>query len=167
MLAPSILRSPGTLPPASAANVGRMSNMPQMASLAVPAGILPGPPGDGRHAHAAFPGGALVAAQRRVHRPRRAAVVAGENDERPLGEAVFADSVQNSAHAPVHFLDPVRVDAVRRFARPFLARIDREMHGVVRQVEEEGRVLVRGDELHGLGRCRSRRAIAGRRAGRA
>jgi hypothetical protein len=39
-LARSILRSAGVLPPASTAKVGRMSNMPAIASLAVAAGIL-------------------------------------------------------------------------------------------------------------------------------
>ena len=42
MSAPSILRSAGSLPPARRANVGRMSNMPVIASVLRAGGNLPG-----------------------------------------------------------------------------------------------------------------------------
>ena len=66
-LARSILRSAGVLPPASTAKVGRMSNMPAIASLAVAAGILQAT-SDGGDTDAAFPRATFVAAQGRVLR---------------------------------------------------------------------------------------------------
>ena len=123
--------------------------MPVMASLAVPAGIFPG-----HHAIVGtrMPPSSVLPLWPRsgVHGARSAAVVAGENDQCAFGQTVVAHGVEHPPNAPVHFLDPVRVDAVRRFARPFLAGINREMHRVVRQIEKERRVLVLRDELHRL-----------------
>ena len=46
------------------------------------------------------------------------------------------------AHAPIHFLHPIAVKAVGGFPAKLLARMQRDMHRRVRQIEEERMVLV-------------------------
>ena len=109
---------------------------------AVPAGILPG--------HQAMVGSRMPPSHVLPLNPRNGAFTA--RGVPPLSEVKitsvfrssfeFAQRVEHLPDAPVHFLDPVAVDAVGRFARELLAGINREMHGGVRQVEEERLLLV-------------------------
>src|SRR5690606_36333657 len=82
-----------------------------------PGGDTAGPPGDGGHAHAPLVGAALAAAQRRGDAPLPAldepgAVVAGEDDERVLGEVFGAQRVEHAADGVIDLLDPVAVGPV-------------------------------------------------------
>ena len=77
-------------------------------------------------------------------------VVAAEQHQRPRVELQRAQRIQHPRGAPIHFLDPVAVAAVVRFALKCLARMDRHVDGGVRKIEEEGAILVGHNELHRL-----------------
>jgi hypothetical protein len=117
-----------------------------------------GPAHEAGHANAAFPHGGLVMEERRVAAVALAAVVAGENDERVVGEAVFLQFGQNHAHTEVDALDHGLVNGAaamvhrlfgdhRRFWRVW--RLKRGVDGQMRHIKEEGLGLVIADELHG------------------
>ncbi len=92
----------------------------------------------------------VVAPQRAVHGPGCATVIAREDDEGLLRKAVPPQGVEHFAHAPVHLLDPIPIQAVRGFAAEPLSRIQRKMHGAMRKVQEETFVLVRLHESQRL-----------------
>ena len=77
-----------------------------------------------------------------------------------LVEAELLERLEDLARRPVQLLDHVAVAArwrsCRETPRP---AIQRQVHGSVRQVEEEGPVLVGVDELDGLVRVALRRAV--------
>ena len=110
------------------------------------------PPGEGRHAHAAFPGRALAAAKRTgaaaigaLGQPR--SVVGGEDHEGILIETLRAQRVEHLADAPIDFFDPIAEATVLGFAGERGARINRRVDGVVGEVEVEGLVLIATDEV--------------------
>jgi hypothetical protein len=92
--------------------------------------------------HTALERAPLVATKGRIDAPRRPAVVAGEDHQGLLREAMLANRVENLTDAPIHLFHPVREDAVRRLACPFFTRIDREVDRVVGEVQEERPRLV-------------------------
>ena len=98
----------------------------------------------------------LPAAERRVDVRQadvsRRAVVRREEDERVLLEAVVAERVKNPADAAVEGADHGGVDAqamlfdVRQRVVVGLQRLQRRMHGPVREVEEERPIPVGLDD---------------------
>ena len=113
------------------------------------------PPGESRHAHAAFPGRTLATAERpgaaavgALDEPR--AVVRSEDHECVLIEPLRTQGIEHLADAPVDFLDPIAEATVLGFAGERGARPDRGVDGVVGKVEVEGLILAAGDEVDGL-----------------
>ena len=113
------------------------------------------PPGEGRHAHTAFPSRTLAAAERTgaaavgaLGQPR--AVVGSEDHQRILIQALRAQRVEHLTDAPIDFLDPIAEATVLGFTGERGARVDRRVDGVVGVVEVEGLVLVTSDEVDGL-----------------
>ena len=113
------------------------------------------PPRDRRFAHASFPGRALAAAERAgaaavgsLDQPRP--VVAREDHERVLIEALRAERVEHLTDAPVDFLDPIAEATVLGFAGESRAGVDRRVDRVMGEIEVEGLVLVTSDEVDGL-----------------
>ena len=162
--------------PASSRRVGSQSSKPVTRSLTRPAGILPVPPHDRRHADAALVERALQPAQRARRaeelRVRAAdavvgrAVVRREDDDRPLVEAQLADEVEDAPDLPVHARDHRRVGGPRRRVREVavvaavrrvgpeapvlgervLGHLESEVRHRRREKEEEGPVLVVANE---------------------
>ena len=115
-------------------------------------GNFAGPPREGGFAHAAFPGAAFAAAQRKRRARVRAfgqprPVVAGENHERASGQIQFAHRVEDAAHAPVEFLHPI---AERRggLATELVAGMNRRVNGGVRKIKEERMILLLANKFH-------------------
>ena len=113
------------------------------------------PPRESRHAHAAFPGRALAAAERTgtaavgaLGQPR--SVVGGEDHQRVLIETLRAQRVEHLADTPIDFLDPIAEATVLGFAGESRAGIDGRVDRVVGVVEVKGLVLVATDEVDGL-----------------
>ena len=107
-----------------------------------------GPPGDAGHADASLEGGSLAAAERSVGGSLvyGSAVVGHEEHEGSPIEAEFAQGVEDLADAPVDLLNPVAEETVGRFAAELLARVEREVDGVMGEVEEERTVAALADE---------------------
>ena len=122
------------------------------------AGLDDARPLDGqRHADAAFPDHRLAAAERVLRLELlEAAVVGVEDDDRPLGQAVLLDAVEDLAEAGVHRLDHRAHDrVVHRVVGAGLRLVlgdqlrvlqQRPVDDVVRDVEEERVVPVRVEE---------------------
>ena len=83
---------------------------------------------------------------RAVTQPR--AVVAGEDDEGVVIEAVLFQRVENLPDGPVNLLNHVAVKARAGLALELVTHEEGHVRHRVREVEEEGPVLVLGDELH-------------------
>ena len=149
--------------PITAAAVASRSTW-QISSLdTFPAGIVPRPASDERDAMPALVQAALESAERAValvparvgrgavhvavvHHP---AVVAGEDDERVVGQLVPVELGEDLADAPVELLDAIAAKAVAALALEPRVRHARNV-GVVRgEVEEERLRLVVCDERHG------------------
>ena len=111
-----------------------------------------GPAGHARDSHAALVGLSFAASKRQVAAllGTGRAVVGGEQDQCLLVDAAFVEGLEQLAHRPVDFLDPVAVTAVLGLAQECLARYQRKMNRGVRQVEEERSGLVGPDEFHRL-----------------
>ena len=114
---------------------------------------LPWPPRDAGNAHAAFPGAAFALAQKAraaagLAHQRPWAVVAAEDDQRVLREAVFTQRVEHAADAPVEFLDDIAIKPAAAFVFERGRRKQRRVRESVREIEEERLRLVRGDEFH-------------------
>ena len=113
------------------------------------------PPSEGRHAHAAFPGRALAAAERTgaaavgaLGQPRT--VVGREDHDRILIKSLGAERVEHLTDAPIDFFDPIAEATVLGFAGERGARPDRGVDGVMGEVEVERLVFVTTDEVDGL-----------------
>ena len=78
-----------------------------------------------------------------------AAVVAGEHNERVVSDPEPIERVEQSAHAPVEFLDEVAEGAVAAGVEPRVGG-DRPMHGVRGEVDEERLLAVGLDPVGGL-----------------
>jgi len=114
-----------------------------------------GPANDERLPETAFPLGVLAAAQRTVDRQarthgrrcglvariRHAAVVAGENDQRIVGQLELVELFDDLPHAPVQFLDEIAVLAVGAAGKSRIRR-DGLVHGDRRIVHEEPPVVI-------------------------
>ena len=124
-----------------------------------PRGDAAGPDRDRRHAVPALPIGGLQSAQGTVRAPLGGAVVREEPHQGPVRDAVPLEGVEDLADARVHLLHHVAVGppavgdraprvelaadgAVGGVVRP----LERVVGGVVRQVQEEGPVVVPVDE---------------------
>ena len=112
---------------------------------------VPRPPGDEGDARAPFPGRRLPLAERgrraaviAVDEPR--AVVGEEHHERVLLQAVLLQRGEDLARAPVDLLDGIPVEAAPGRAAEPLAHRQGDVRHRVRDVEEEGPVLVPLDE---------------------
>ncbi len=114
-----------------------------------------------RHSDACLVGRALARAERRVvghvHQP---AVVAGEEDGGAVADADRIERIEDPAHRVVDTLHhrgiggvfAVTVPHVRLVLRGYVwLRLDRRVHAVVREVEEEWLVAVSLDKPHRLG----------------
>jgi len=68
----------------------------------------------------------------------RAAVVAGDHDDRVVGDTAFLERGDDLANGVIGLHDEVGIQADAAFALPLLARQDGRVRRVQRQVEEEG-----------------------------
>ena len=72
-----------------------------------------------------------------ILRLEHAAVVAGENHERVLGDAELVERVEHAADAAVEFLNPIAVETRLALAREILVGRDGVVDGDRRKVEEK------------------------------
>ncbi len=114
-----------------------------------------GPANDQWHANAAFVGKPFAGTQRGVvGRSQQPAVVRGEDDHRVLGKTQLVQHGHDPARGIVDTLDHGRINGVllvrARLGTIFLDQIslglDRRMHGIVAQIQEERLVAVGPDE---------------------
>ena len=105
-----------------------------------------------RPAHATLVSAALAAAQGQVAAllGPGGSVVGGEQHQGLLVDIAVVQRLEQFAHRPVNFLDPVAVESIARLATKSLGRHQGKVHGGVWQVQEEGPGLVGVDELHRL-----------------
>ena len=131
--------------------------------VATAAGLdLAGPADEERHAHAAFVERAFAETEGRVlHRVEvlaHAAVVAGEDDHRVVGQFQLVEHIENAAHGEINELqrgEHLGSHDVRLSLQPFppprliLRRHDMAtMHGDVGHIQEEALLAVVADELN-------------------
>ena len=108
------------------------------------------PADDGRDPHAAFRGAPLGAAERGVAALARTGerpVVAGEDDDRVVGETEGVEFVEQHAGGPVDGVDGGAVGAVARAAVERVLHVQRQVDVHVSEVEKEWPVDVVAHEL--------------------
>ena len=103
-----------------------------------------------RHPHAALEDAELAASQATRAALKPWAIIRADNDQGIPGDAGPLESVEDLARAPVELLDHVSVAPGRRGPESILADVQGDVGKGVRQVEEEGAVLVLLDEGHRL-----------------
>ena len=131
--------------------VGSKSIVMSMASEVVPARILLRPAHDTRDAQPAFPACSLALAQRTsragvIAVAQPGPVVGREDDERILRQAVGLECPHDLAHRRVDFLDHVAIQALARLTSIAVADMERHVRHRVREVKEEGLILVTFDK---------------------
>ena len=152
MLLPSMVRSAGSESPPSKAG-GKQIDVDRRFARNDPGGYPPRPAGEEGHAVPAIEALPLAAAE-----PTRAplipgAIIAGEDDQRVVSQAVPVQDGQKLAHTPVDLLYRVAEDAALGAVAERLRRVQRAVREGVREVEEERTLLRR---QIGRASCRER-----------
>src|SRR5215468_3515038 len=76
-------------------------------------------------------------------------IIGREDNPRVRFEAEAFERLEQLPHGPVDLPDDVAVQTERRLAAKLVAHVQRDVRGVVREIEEEGFVPALLDELQG------------------